>query len=208
MTLLLSVPQCMAAGSALLRKGNGAYENGKYGIAFDLYQRAVKKGKTSYGEYNSGAALYRLGDYNGAAKAYLESARKSSLKQDAYFNAGDAFYNTDRAKAIALFRAAYLLNPGDEEALHNLQLAVSEQQNKQKQQQDDKQDKNNNNNEDKQNNQNSKNNKQQEKQDNAAKNNISKEEADSILQMLGQQGNNVLAPTAAQPKQETVDKDW
>ena len=201
--------QVFAAGSSLLRSGNSAYDNKKYGIAFDLYQEAAQKGSMAYGQYNSGAALYRLKDYGNAAKAYLNSAEQDpSLKQNAYFNAGNAFYNTDKEKAAALYRQAYLMNLKDEEALHNLQLTIQEK-NQQQQQQQNNQDKNNNqNNQDKQNKQNNKNDKQQEKQDNTQKdNNISKEEADSVLQMLKEQGNNVLAP-AAQPKQETVDKDW
>lgn len=212
--IVIFAQQGFAAGSSLLRSGNSAYENKKYGTAFEFYQKAAQKGSTGYGEYNSGAALYRLKDYAGSAKAYLNSSEQDpDLKQNAYFNAGNAFYNSDKAKAIALYRQAYMMNLKDEAALHNLQLAVQEQQKDKQNQQDKKNNKNNNNNnsqnnQDKQDKQNNKDKNQQEKQDNQNKeNNISKEEADSVLQMLKEQGNNVLAP-AAQPRQETVDKDW
>ncbi len=206
--LLLLSRAAFASGSGLLRSGNSAYNNQKYGIAFDLYQQAAHKGSPAYGQYNSGAALYRLKDYNNAAKAYLDAAEQDpNLKQNAYFNAGNAYYNTDKTKAAALYRSAYLMNLKDEEALNNLQLTLQEQQkDKDNQNNQNNKDNNNQNNQDKQNNKNNKSDNQQEKQD-KGQNNISKEEADSVLQMLKEQGNNVLPP-AAKPRQETVDKDW
>lgn len=207
--LLVLSRAAFASGTGLLRSGNSAYNSQKYGIAFDLYQQAAHKGSPAYGQYNSGAALYRLKDYNNAAKSYLDSAEQDpTLKQNAYFNAGNAYYNTDKTKAAALYRSAYLMNLKDEEALHNLQLTLQEQK-KEKDNQNNQNNNNNNNNQnnqDKQNNKNNKSDNQQEKQD-QGQNNISKEEADSVLQMLKEQGNNVLPP-AAKPRQETVDKDW
>lgn len=204
--LLVLSRSAFASGSGLLRSGNSAYNNQKYGIAFDLYQQAAHKGSPAYGQYNSGAALYRLKDYNNAAKAYMDAAEQNpKLKEDAYFNAGNAYYHSDKAKAAAFYRSAYLMNLKDEEALHNLQLTLQEQK-KDKDDKDNKDNKNNQNNQDKQNNKNNKSDNQQEKQD-KGQDNISKEEADSVLQMLKEQGNNVLPP-AAKPRQETVDKDW
>jgi len=128
-------------GQGALLKGNRAYDAGKYGEAFEQYQKAAANAGAQTlqkAQYNSGAALYKLQDYDAAADAYSSSAGEQGiLKQDAYFNLGNAYFRAKKNdEAIKSYRAALKINPQDKEALYNLQLILKQQQ---KQQQNNKQ---------------------------------------------------------------------
>lgn len=252
--LALVLPAALyAAGSGELRSGNKAYDNGKYGEAFEKYQSAEKAGEGK-GVYNSGAALYRLKDYPAAAKAYLKAVEADTdLKQSAHFNAGDSYFmQEDKKKAAEQFKQAILLNPQDEAAIHNLQLSLSdnddakkdegdgsrgENQDKspgrngvgespQQQSQDGNQSGGQQNNSNKPKEQDGgdkddgkdKNKKDKgqgkDNQGEEGEDKISKEEADSILQMLKEQGNQsqpitpISSTGSSSAPQTPVDKDW
>lgn len=215
MFLLAVAAAANAGGGGDLRKGNKAYDKEKYGEAFEYYNKAVENGEPEKGFYNSGAALYRLQDYDGALQAYDALKDSSEFKQDAYYNAANAYYNRgDSEAAVKSLRSALLLNREDKEALHNLQFILQEQQNQKNQQ-----DKNNNQGDNKQqqdkqdnsDNQDKSGNKEQEKQNQSGENDserkLSPSEADNILQMskehVNQEKRNISAAGASE-----VDKDW
>lgn len=124
-------------GQGALLRGNKAYDAGKYGEAFEQYQKAAAGGLAQKAQYNSGAALYKLQDYDAAAEAYASSAeQQGSLKESAYFNLGNAYFRAKKNdEAEKSYRAALKINPQDKDALHNLQIILRQKQ----QQQNDKQ---------------------------------------------------------------------
>ncbi len=215
MCLLAVSAAANAGGGGDLRKGNKAYDKEKYGEAFEYYNKAVENGEPEKGFYNSGAALYRLQDYDGALQAYDALKDSAEFKQDAYYNAANAYYNRgDSEAAVKSLRSALLLNREDKEALHNLQFILQEQQN-----QKNRQDKNDNQGDnkqqqDKQDNSDSRDksgNRDQEEQDSEGENDserkLSPSEADNILQMskehVNQDKRNMSAAGASE-----VEKDW
>lgn len=217
---VLSAAPLFAGADADLRKGNKAYDKEKYGQAFEFYNKAAEGGSPDKGFYNSGAALYRLQDYDAALQAYKAVEDGSEFKQSSYYNAANAYYNMGNTEeAVKNLRRALLMKRDDKEALHNLQFVLKQQQNNKN-----KQDKNNNQGE---------NNQQQDNQDNSDKENqngnsgssgededrqnrpeespeqkqLSPNEADNILQMSKEHSDNRKKDFSAFGS-NTVEKDW
>ncbi|MCL2888221.1 MAG: hypothetical protein FWF35_02790 [Elusimicrobia bacterium] len=118
-----------ATTNDLLIKGGRAYNKEKYGEALQNFKDAAAKApKDNRPVYNTAAALYKLKDYGESAKIYEGLAQKTwKGREDSFFNAGNAQYraaNKDAAKQN--YRAALLMNPDDIEAVHNLQILLSE----------------------------------------------------------------------------------
>lgn len=206
-----------AGGNADLRKGNKAYDKEKYGEAFEYYNKAAEAGEAEKGIYNSAAALYKLQDYNAALDAYSSLTASEEFKQDAYYNAANAYFEQgNKESAAKSLRQALLLKRDDKEALHNLQFVLKQQQNEK-----DQQNKNNNqgDNKDQQDNQdnsdeqNQNGNSQQEEQKQEEENKdssgqgLSRAEAENILKMSKEHTNdnkrNMSAAASA-----SVEKDW
>ena len=227
---LLLNTAAFAGGSGALRKGNNAYDKEKYGEAFEYYNKAVESGEGEKGAYNAAAALYRLKDYDGALSAYETLGESETFKQDASYNAANAYFEKgNTGQAIESLRRALLLKSDDKQALHNLQFLLKEQQNQQnkqdknnnqgnnEQQQDnqdnsDNQDKSGNQNQDEQQNQSDKDNPQD--KDNSSnggeqqqQQQLSRSEADNILKMSKEHTNEPPQPAAAAASDD-IDKDW
>jgi len=211
------------AQNAALRQGNKAYDDGKFGQAFELYEKAADKAPVK-SAYNKGAALYKLQDYNAAAEnfenAVTEPANKASAKlnQNALYNLGNSAYKAgDKEKAKQAMRTAILLNLKDKDAIQNLQFMLKEEEannnqcqqpkdNPQQDQEKDKKDKQQNQDKQEQDKQNQENKQQeQNKQERQEKETSAKEEAASVLQMAQEHKQNL-------PKQEQrsnqIEKDW
>src|SRR5687767_10069896 len=73
-----------------VRKGNEAYEKGKYEEAETNYRKALEKNQSSFpGTYNLGSALYRQKKYDEAVQQYQQAMEKSATdeeKSNAYHN--------------------------------------------------------------------------------------------------------------------------
>jgi tetratricopeptide (TPR) repeat protein len=210
-----------------LKLGNKAYAQEKYGQAYEYYQKAASAGQEK-GIYNSGAALYRLQDYAGASKEYLQAAqdyqdKDDKLVQDSYYNAANAQYmNKQTKEALVSARKAIMLNMKDEAAIHNMQFMLSEQKNSNKDQQNKEGNKNspqdNQDNSQQQNQQGNNNQDQQnqdkQEQDKQDKDKLTQEQAQDILKMLGdgEKKNNpppLQGNTGKDKNNETqVEKDW
>ncbi|HEV2130313.1 MAG TPA: tetratricopeptide repeat protein [Longimicrobiaceae bacterium] len=142
MRLLLSVVLVAFALLGLLAferdAGNRYYQEGNFERAAAEYQRALERGNgLPTLHYNLGTALLRLGRYD-EARQHLELATRAAeaeVRQRAHYNAG----NTDlepafRApatearreqlqRAVTAYREALRLDPADEDAKWNLELA-------------------------------------------------------------------------------------
>ncbi|HEU4366237.1 MAG TPA: VWA domain-containing protein [Candidatus Krumholzibacteria bacterium] len=129
---------------AQVRAGNKAFRDGKYADAFSLYRQALgdsaKTPKNPQGVYyNGGNALYMQGEYEPAVEYYQRSYSPDSvLTGRMLYNRGNALLKGGRAQeAIESYIQALQYLPDDEDARHNLELAlaVDQQQEEQKQQQ-------------------------------------------------------------------------
>lgn len=136
-----------------VRQGNGQYEKEDYLNAEISYRKALDAGPNdSIAAYNLANSLYRQQDNEKAQEAmqkYMasaESARKSgnkTLAAKSYFNAGDLMMATQQYdKALGLFKQSLKCDPADDEARYNMLLAqkLMQQQQNEDQQDDQKQD--------------------------------------------------------------------
>ena len=140
------------------KKGNRLYEEQKYNEAVEAYSRAKNGNKSEKGiDYNLGNSLFRTGDYGKAIESFSAATEteKAALKENAMFNLGAAHYKAgekaieakDMESAGAAFKGSVdqyknllALKPGDDDARHNLELAIEKLKmlEQQKQQQDKK----------------------------------------------------------------------
>jgi tetratricopeptide (TPR) repeat protein len=116
---------------SLLIKGNELYKNKQYDKAADQYQKAADlNDKNSKAQYNLGDALYRSKKNDAAQKAFdaaAEIAKEPGFKSKALYNKG-VTYSRDKKllESIDAYKKTLILNPADEEARENLQLALNE----------------------------------------------------------------------------------
>jgi len=95
-----------------------------------------------------GASQYQLGDVPNAAKSFEEALQStdSKVQEKAFYNLGNSLYSQQRAEeSLAFYRKSLELNPNDDDAKFNYELAKyqSEQQQEQDQNQDNQDDQRN-----------------------------------------------------------------
>ena len=208
------------AQNSILRQGNKAYDEGKYGQAFELYEKAATK-TPQKAAYNSGTALYRLQDYGAAAQAFEQALREPENKKQAEFNqnvlynfANSAYKAGDKETAKQAMRTVILNNLKDNDAKQNLQFMLKEEQannqcnnpKENPQQNKDNQKDKQNQNQDKQNQENKQDKQQeQQKQEQKEKEASAKEEAASVLQMAKEHKQDL---PQANMRSNQIEKDW
>ncbi|RZJ68108.1 MAG: tetratricopeptide repeat protein [Flavobacterium sp.] len=75
-------------------------------------------------DFENGNALYRKGDFQGAASAYENVLKSKKESAELYFNLGNAYYKLNRvAPSIYNYEKALLLSPNDKEISTNLKFA-------------------------------------------------------------------------------------
>ncbi|HMV32305.1 MAG TPA: tetratricopeptide repeat protein, partial [Gemmatimonadales bacterium] len=118
-----------------LARGQQLYEQGKYLEAYEAYQTVLRQQGGPDVRYNSGNALYRLRQYNEAAKTWRDALNSAppELRQEAYFNMGNAFVRADEdanalsgylERSLDAYEEALRLNPSDRDAKWNLEIAL------------------------------------------------------------------------------------
>ncbi len=130
---------------SLIKKGNEAYAKEDYPEAEVEYRKAIEKGKGLVeGDYNLGGALYKQEKYNGSVQVFedaLSAARSNEMRARTLYNRGNALFKQKRYReSIDSYEEALRLNPRDQDAKHNLLLAMRMMK---KQQEKKKEDKNN-----------------------------------------------------------------
>lgn len=108
--------------------GNQAYHNHRYDAALRAYQNAqVIAPDHPEAYYNAASAYLQLDDLEQAQFA-LEQALKSSdesLQARAFYNLGNVYFVAERYRdAIRMYQQALLLEPDDEDARYNLEVAL------------------------------------------------------------------------------------
>ena len=188
-----------------VKKGNDLYQQKKYKEAEEAYRQAVaKKEQNVPGNFNLGDALYKQKQLDKAGEQFNKIAESSNNKQvaaGAYHNLGNTLLEGKKLEeSIEAYKKALLNNPKDDETRYNLayaqQMLKKQQQqnknNKDKNKDQNKQDQNKQNqdkkDQDKKNNDQKKDqnkpDQQKDKQQQQDQNNISKEDAQRMLDAL------------------------
>lgn len=132
-----------------IRQGNGKYSDEKFPDSEILYRKAIDANKMSGDAlFNLGDALYKQNKFDEAGKQFMDNAQKAKAddkKADSYYNLGNSLLKADKLKeSISAYKNSLRLNPGNPEAKYNLAYAqdllrMQEQQQQQQQQGDNKQ---------------------------------------------------------------------
>lgn len=128
-----------------IKKGNDAYKNEKYDSAAMEYNKALQKNPDNVtAQYNLGNALYKNEKKEEAINAYDKSISKLTKpveKSNAYYNKGVVLQNNNKLpECIDAYKNALKLDPNNEDARHNLQIALKKQQEEKQKEQKEKKD--------------------------------------------------------------------
>jgi len=131
--------------------GLNNYKNKKFEEAKLYYEKILTaRENDAAASLGLGASQYQLGDIPNAAKSFEEALKseKRNIQDRAYYNLGNSLYNQQKMEeSIAYYRKALELNPNDDDAKFNYELAkyIVQQQDQNQDSQDDHQDEQNQN---------------------------------------------------------------
>jgi len=134
-----------------IRKGNNLYEKEDFVGAEENYLKALEKNNQSAkAEFNLGDAYYKQKKFAEAAQQFQKIAEKSTdkeMKASAYHNLGNSLLQAEKyQESVNAYKQSLKLNPTDNETRYNLAYAKKmlqqqqEQENKDKDKDKDKQD--------------------------------------------------------------------
>jgi Ca-activated chloride channel family protein len=139
-----------AAGIGDRERGNRLYRAGKYEEAVEAYQAALRSGDDSPElRYNLGTALLQLGRFPDAEQNFRAAldAVEPDLRERTFYNLGNRFLSAARSEpdvrrqaslldgAIEAYRRSLRLDPADQQAKWNLELALRDKEENEKQSQ-------------------------------------------------------------------------
>jgi tetratricopeptide (TPR) repeat protein len=124
---LLFLTGCSIPSDLQLIGGNDRYEGEEFGEALKKYEKADQQDART--RFNTGAALYKMGDFESAKETYQVLADPGAVPQGmapkAYYNMGNALFRKDLLpEAAEAYKRCLLLDPQDEDCRHNLVLAL------------------------------------------------------------------------------------
>jgi tetratricopeptide (TPR) repeat protein len=130
--------------------GLNNYKNKKFEEAKSYYEQILTvREDNAAANLGLGASQYQLGDIPNAAKSFEEALKSedTNIQDRAYYNLGNSLYSQQKMEeSVAYYRKALELNPDDEDAKFNYELAkyiVQQQQDQNQDSQDDQQDEQN-----------------------------------------------------------------
>lgn len=127
--------------------GLNNYKNKKFEEAKSYYEQILTvRENDAAASLGLGASQYQLGDIPNAAKSFEEAlnSKDINIQNRAYYNLGNSLYSQQKMEeSIAFYRKALELNPNDDDAKFNYELAKYITQQQQEQNQDDQQDEQN-----------------------------------------------------------------
>lgn len=183
-----------------INDGVDLYNNQKYAEAETKFIDGLNKEyETFEGHFNLGDALYKQGKLQEALKSYQNAmalAKDDKQRAQVFHNVGNTFLKDKKLKeSLEAYKNSLRLNPNDNETKYNLSYALKQmqqQQNQQQQNQDQNKDQNKDQqqqdqqqqNQNKDQNQEQNKDQQQQQQPQEQKDQISKEEAQRILEAL------------------------
>ncbi len=198
---LLLADAAGAGVGAKMRAGNAQMKKGNFQEAHDRYQEAlVLEPDNPKIHYNLGRALYKQGKHQEAASEFQLAmlSRDRRLQARTMYNIGNCAYRQGGLdQAIQAYTMSLLLNPNDIQAKQNLELTLR-MKDQQKNQGDSTQQK-----KDQQQNQ------QPQQKPQPQKGQMSREEAERVLQALqNREKQDLKKQQEKQRKQAKVEKDW
>ena len=125
--------------------GLNNYKNKKFEEAKSYYEQILlAKENDAAASLGLGASQYQLGDIPNAAKSFEEAlkSKNTNIQDRAYYNLGNSLYNQQKMEeSIAYYRKALELNPNDDDAKFNYELAkyIAQQQDQNQDNQDQQQ---------------------------------------------------------------------
>ncbi len=205
-----------------VRQGNKQYKEEVFDKSEILYRKALEKEQQSYsGEFNLGDAMYKQEKFEDAARSFHKLAENQTdpIKLgELYHNLGNSFLKANQLEAsIEAYKQSLRNNPADNETRHNLAYAQQMQQQQQDQkdqdqdQDQDKQDQDQNQDKQDQDQEQDKQDQEQDQQDQQQQPQISREDAQRMLQALQQDEQDLQEKLKKQKAQATkvkVLKDW
>lgn len=149
---LIICSTAMTAQSAhkLLIEGDESYLNEEYLTAEESYRKAQQKNSSTKSNFNLGNAVYQQERYEEAVQHYQSTynvAEDDLERANALYNLGNAQLKSGQIEAaIDTYKEANRFNPDDSEILTNLYMAklMMKQQQEQQQQEQQQQDEQNN----------------------------------------------------------------
>jgi len=118
------------------------YKNKNFEEAKSYYEQVIANTEeNSVANLGLGSSQYQLGDIPNAAKSFEEALKSdnSEVQEKAFYNLGNSLYSQQRQQeSVAFYRKALELNPNDEDAKFNYELAkyLAQQQQQQDQNQE------------------------------------------------------------------------
>lgn len=132
MIVLVLLVSCGCAVNPAERNnaGNSLYNQSDYSAAIKAYQAAqVAAPDNPEAYYNAASAYSRAGEYEKAIEALNQALRTTDpdLMVRAQYNLGNIYFEMRRFDgAVIAYQQVLLLRPGDEDARHNLELAMNQ----------------------------------------------------------------------------------
>ena len=188
----------------LVRSGNNKYNDGHFKEAEIDYRKALTKSPSlPNATFNLGNSLYKQQNYDEALTQYQKLAQaenKEAPKSNVYYNMGNSLFENKKYKeSIDAYRMALRQNPKDEDTRYNLSYAMTKLQQQKQQQQDKKQQQKEQQKQD------------QQKQQQLPKPNMSKQDADRMLNAMNNNEKRTLDKTKNKQNtssQSQPEKDW
>jgi tetratricopeptide (TPR) repeat protein len=219
MLLIFSGFTFAQADKKFIREGNREYDKEKFSESEISYRKAIDKNKeSSDAVFNTGDALYKQKKFEEAGNQFIENHNMNEdkkKKSSSLYNLGNSLLMANKVQeSIDAYKGSLKLNPKNPEAKYNLAYAQDllrqQQQNQDKQDQNkDQQDKKDKNKEDQ--NKQDQNKDQQQQQQQQQPQEISKEDAERVLNALANDEKNVQEKVklakALKAKVRTV-KNW
>ena len=176
----------------LIRQGNRQFRNQHYEEAEATYRKAsAANAQNPEAQYNLGCALMAQQKDSMAMKCFQNSAQLHTDKQrkaQAYHNMGGILQQKKQfGEAAEAYKAALRNNPKDNETRYNLALCLKQMKNQPKQNQNQKKDENKDKNKDKEKEKNENKNQKDQKQPEEKPEQMSKENAEQLLNAAMQQ---------------------
>jgi len=127
----------------LIAAGRRAYLNGRFQEAGESFEAALRaRPGDALAHAARGCARYRLQNWAQAGEdfALVAHGQDRQLQEAAHYNAGNCMFRQEQyADAVEHYRRALTLDPTDQDAKFNLELALKRQQESEPQQQRDQQ---------------------------------------------------------------------
>ena len=125
-------------GRREVEAGNRLYEEGRFQEAHARYLDALERVPgLPVAHFNEGSALYQSQEFQRAMEAFLEAVEGADpeWQANALYNLGNALIRQQQpGPAAEAYKQALRLDPGDQDAKHNLELALQQLEQQQQQQ--------------------------------------------------------------------------